>query len=469
MSIVTNFTDFSQSQVHWEHFLPKIVLFCALFSYTFKTIDDVEFFSELTNDLVTPNDDLRRYNAMAFKLNELIKMSTYLKDICISMVEFMFREMTNRDLDYPLMDDDSPKKRDIFLLQSWNLLKRYSFKLLKQIYARNLRKRFCPENHWISSKVCFANFSPQVLSASVDHRNEHFSHVFTVNTANIQNHRLPVPLRDIINMTIAQELPMVIPFEDRVRIFQSFIAHEKRNYDHENYHPTQMVLIRRSHFYEDSFDKLSKNNVSDMKKRIRVQLQSQLGLVETGIDGGGVFREFLAEVLRAAFDPNRAFFKVTSDGLLYPNPNISVLMDNSMSGQHYYFMGRMLGKAIYENMLIDLPFAPFFLTKLLAKNLYSEVDINHLSSLDPEVYHNLISLKQYNKDVADLNLDFTHVSSELGVNIVNELKPNGANIAVTDSNRIEYIHRMADHKLNKQVYPFFGFFDGILRIIFFIL
>jgi hypothetical protein len=32
-----------------------------------------------------------------------------------------------------------------------------------------------------------------------------------------------------------------------------------------------------------------------------------------------------------------------------------------------------------------------------------------------------------------------------------ELKPGGRNIAVTDANKIEYIHLMADYKINKQV------------------
>ncbi len=32
-----------------------------------------------------------------------------------------------------------------------------------------------------------------------------------------------------------------------------------------------------------------------------------------------------------------------------------------------------------------------------------------------------------------------------------ELKPNGRNIAVTDENRIEYIHLVANYKLNKQI------------------
>lgn len=34
---------------------------------------------------------------------------------------------------------------------------------------------------------------------------------------------------------------------------------------------------------------------------------------------------------------------------------------------------------------------------------------------------------------------------------IEELIPNGANIPVNNENRIEYIYRMADYKLNKQI------------------
>lgn len=35
---------------------------------------------------------------------------------------------------------------------------------------------------------------------------------------------------------------------------------------------------------------------------------NNIGLEEVGIDGGGVFREFLSELIKTAFDPNRGFF-----------------------------------------------------------------------------------------------------------------------------------------------------------------
>lgn len=47
---------------------------------------------------------------------------------------------------------------------------------------------------------------------------------------------------------------------------------------------------------------------SDLRPRFRVQMINNIGLEEVGIDGGGVFREFLSELIKTAFDPNRGFF-----------------------------------------------------------------------------------------------------------------------------------------------------------------
>lgn len=66
------------------------------------------------------------------------------------------------------------------------------------------------------------------------------------------------------------------------------------------------------------------------------------GLDEAGIDGGGIFREFLSELLKTGFDPNRGLFLMTTDRLLYPNPQSVSLMEKYT--KHYYFLGRMLGK-----------------------------------------------------------------------------------------------------------------------------
>jgi len=83
---------------------------------------------------------------------------------------------------------------------------------------------------------------------------------------------------------------------------------------------------------------------------MQVQLINFAGLDEAGIDGGGIFREFMTELIRTSFDPNRGFFRYTHDKLLYPNPDARLLFDNYL--QHYFFLGRILGKVdIFFNLL----------------------------------------------------------------------------------------------------------------------
>jgi ubiquitin-protein ligase E3 C len=111
----------------------------------------------------------------------------------------------------------------------------------------------------------------------------------------------------------------------------------------------------------------------------------------------------------------------------------------------------MLGKAIFEKIMVELPMASFFLAKLLAVKHSSDVDLHNLESLDPVLYKNLVYLKNYKGDVADLNLDFTISNNELDEHEVVELKPGGSKIPVTRENKIEYVHLVADYRLNKQI------------------
>ncbi|VDK57989.1 unnamed protein product [Gongylonema pulchrum] len=57
-----------------------------------------------------------------------------------------------------------------------------------------------------------------------------------------------------------------------------------------------------------------------MRRQIRVRMVNWVGLEEAGVDGGGIFREFLSELLQTALDPSRGFFAATHEQLLYPNP-----------------------------------------------------------------------------------------------------------------------------------------------------
>lgn len=60
-------------------------------------------------------------------------------------------------------------------------------------------------------------------------------------------------------------------------------------------------------------------------------------------------------------------------------------------------------------------------------------------------------MQNYDGDVKELSLDFTVTEESFGKWHVVELKSGGKDICVTNENKMQYIHAMANYKLNLQV------------------
>lgn len=154
-----------------------------------------------------------------------------------------------------------------------------------------------------------------------------------------------------------------------------------------------LITIHRDRIVEDGYRQLALLPPHALKGVIRVRFINQQGLDEAGIDQDGVFKEFLEETIKRVFDPSLNLFKTTSDQRLYPSPT-SQMQENHL--QLFEFVGRMLGKAVYEGIVVDVPFASFFLSQLLGQTqqaLYSCMD--ELPSLDTELYRSLTFIKHY--------------------------------------------------------------------------
>lgn len=63
----------------------------------------------------------------------------------------------------------------------------------------------------------------------------------------------------------------------------------------------------------------------------------------------------------------------------------------------------------------------------------------------------VLFLQHYDGDVKELSLDFTVTEESLGKRHIIELKPGGKDAIVTNENKLQYVHAMADYKLNRQV------------------
>lgn len=431
--------------------VPLLAVFCSLYTILLITLHDAEFYSdEITALGVTPQN-------MPFTLEELITISLRLKEVSLGLVELAFpesRPSVREDYrtavttlhEHPII---SPTAQDT---QMWAHLFKVVVGLVQQLHARDLRRQFCPQDHWISKQVVIPMEKPKDFV--VRRQRLRAYRPFQTIRAFTRDELVdgpPLTTKEVRVLTILRELPFLVAFQERVKVFQSLVYRDKLEHQGEEVQfllgRTINLSVRRSHLYEDAFDKLSPDNEPDLRLKMRVQLTNVAGAEEAGVDGGGLFREFLSELLKTAFDPNRGFFMTTNDNLLYPNPHVHLIVEDFT--RHYYFIGRVLGKCLYENLLVELPLAEFFLSKLVGRN--SDVGVHHLASLDPVMYKNLLFLKNFEGDVSELGLDFTVVNDELGETKVEELKPGGSNINVTPVNRIEYIHLTADYRLNKQI------------------
>ncbi|KAJ3088054.1 hypothetical protein HK102_009664 [Quaeritorhiza haematococci] len=401
-------------------------------------------------------------------------------------------------------------------LQSGSLkityMKQLFTKLLQQLHARSARRPFVPASHWLmTSELDMESFTQMAVfegsdaapippaSSSMPATSPSMSGWGGLGRVGLSSVAAASPtgpssLKPKHARTygprhaILKNIPFIIPFETRVNIFREWIQMDRRmiGLDEDYLNPIARVTIRRNQVFEDGYAYLNALGPK-LKNRIAITFVSEQGLVEAGIDGGGVFKEFLTTLTRQAFDVNYGLFQNTSEQLLYPSPQSyasqgklrelknggavsvgGVLIpmfdwDSHTQLKYFEFLGRILGKALYEGILVDAAFATFFLAKWLGRQSY----LDDLPSLDKELYQGLIFLKNYPGDVEkDLALNFAVSQQEFGESTTIDLIPNGATVPVTNENRIRYIYLMAHYKLNVQIQrQCKAFFQGLSDLI----
>ena len=251
---------------------------------------------------------------------------------------------------------------------------------------------------------------------------------------------------------ICSYCPYFIPFHDRVKIFRHFLERDRRDYYSNLPQEVRMnpflsaktVVIRRKYILEDGYSRLDHLGQA-LKCIVRIQFINELGEEEPGVDGGGLFKDFLESLITTAFDTQYGFFKSNPENKLYPNPSSSSVTDQHLD--FFRFFGRMIGKAIYEGILVDVPFAEFFLRKIRGK----KNGFDDLQSLDKELYTNLCFLRGYEGSIEDLGLYFAVEQDNFGRVVVEDLIPGGKDVVVSSASVIKYIHLMANFKLNLQL------------------
>ncbi|XP_014243544.1 ubiquitin-protein ligase E3C-like isoform X2 [Cimex lectularius] len=424
--------------------LPLLTMFSYILKFYYSTMTDEEFYAE------EPNPD---YPAKPFTLAEMVSLSKTLKDIAVGIILLAYPDTHDPGTDQTIQNN-IPTSNANYNIKCWTLLMQEVIGLVSLLNARDLRKPFTKEGHWLSNFISVPDTVPvynSTKSVMAQPFTSSRSNTRSVISHNVEG-QLLLSIHESRNVCLLTLIPFTIAFLKRFSILQNHFDVERFENQNPQVHylqapPHYFVRIRRHYLYEDAFEKLSDENAPDLKLTVKIKMVNKWGLDEAGVDGGGVFREFITELLKTAFDPNRGFFICTNDNELYPNPNVHVICPDFE--KHYFFIGRILGKAIYEGIMAEIPLTDFFLAKLTGdtRNMY----LNNLASLDHELYKNIMNLRRYKGDFAEMGLDFTIYTNQYGQSLSRELKPNGGEIPVTADNVAEYIDLIAKFKMHEEI------------------
>lgn len=424
-----------------QSLIPALSIFITLMMNALKIVDDDDFQNGGVGDTVFP-----------LTLNQVADIVVHCRDLTLGLI----------DLAFPI--NIGPFQQSVMKSSKWANLFQDVTLLTKALHERDNRVCVMPHNFW-------SNHNRNVVVNSSLWQSEYgrrrrarrpFEFVrFLLDNRDSDANEDPPSVSELRNLSIIRNIPFVIPFMQRIEIFTELLLRDRiRNDTGRNRH---FIAVHRATLYEDAFRALQPHLVPDMKSTIRVQMVNWAGLEEAGVDGGGIFREFLFELLQTALDPSRGFFATTHEQLLYPNPLAPFLYPNNFV-DHFYFIGRIIAKLIYEGLLADIRFANFFLLQWMGNPDGTVLDLELVKSYDPLLHKNLKFLKRCStEEIENLDLDFSVMTDNFGVTAKVELKKDGSCIKVTADNRMEYIQLYVNYYLSKRLSPMIAALRSGLR------
>ncbi|KAG8169998.1 hypothetical protein KVR01_000743 [Diaporthe batatas] len=531
----------------WDREWRTILLFLELYVFVLRLTDDEDFFFPLGPANVQTLEVSRLRQCM-LDLEELKSLTLFLRNLSFTLYYNAndLRQHASRHTSRV-----NKNAQDLFgsqwkaLHESSTTQETYSVvsgvdfdtfrgtvtQAMRMVYERDSRRGFLPRDHWLmTSRFDMEGFKSAVVAedqrqreiqdaesededvnfeqdSDSDEQDSYITPAYTTQAArNARLERMRAAhkqeQRKLQVATVAPKLeilrnmPFVIPFDTRVKIFREFVFLDKirRRDGHVEADQWRMSLmhtmpspnraqevlgrhtakVRRGRVFEDAYEQFYELQ-DGLKEPIQITFVDQFDMAEAGIDGGGVTKEFLMSATTEAFSDEQGLFVANSQNSLYPNPcaidqRQTKLRETGLTPdspewreamtnllEQYEFLGRIIGKCLYEGILIDVVFAGFFLLKWAASasDAGYRANINDLRELDQDLYANMMKLKNYPGDVSELGLDFT-IDDQISMPdepvriATRKLAPDGDKMTVTNENKLLYINYVARHRLVAQ-------------------
>ncbi|XP_049282176.1 E3 ubiquitin-protein ligase Nedd-4 isoform X3 [Anopheles funestus] len=201
------------------------------------------------------------------------------------------------------------------------------------------------------------------------------------------------------------------------------------------------IKVRRASILEDSYRVINSVTRLDLlKTKLWVEFEG-----ETGLDYGGLAREWFYLLSKEMFNPYYGLFEYSAmdNYTLQINPNSGLCNEEHLN--YFRFIGRIAGMAIYHGKLLDA----FFIRPFYKMMLQKPIDLKDMEAVDTEYYNSLLYIKE--NDPSSLMLTFSVDEESFGTTNQRELKPNGADLEVCNDNKDEYIRLVIDWRFEARV------------------
>lgn len=233
--------------------------------------------------------------------------------------------------------------------------------------------------------------------------------------------------------------PKVLEFDNKRNYFTRRLHSRGTEVRHSQ--PPLQLSVRRDQVFLDSFKSLYFKSGDEMKYgKLSIRFHG-----EEGVDAGGVTREWFQVLSRQMFNPDYALFTpVASDRTTFHPNRLSAV--NPEHFMFFKFIGRIIGKALYEGRVLDCHFSRAVYKRILGK----PVSLKDMETLDLDYYKSLLWMLE--NDITDIITETFSVETEaFGETQVIDLKENGRNIPVTESNKHEYVRLVVEYRLTGSV------------------
>ncbi|KAJ1568567.1 putative E3 ubiquitin-protein ligase, partial [Cladochytrium tenue] len=216
--------------------------------------------------------------------------------------------------------------------------------------------------------------------------------------------------------------------------------------------PFLSLHVRRDFLIEDSLNQLQSRHI-DLKKKLKIVF-----LHEDGVDAGGLTKEWFLLLVRDLFHPLYGMFVFDEDSQLCWF-NVASLENT----EEYRLVGIVVGLAIYNSTILDVPFPSACYKKLLNQ----PVGLEDLKMLRPALGRGLEQLLEYDGDDVEAVFcrDFVAEYDAWGATVRVPLVPGGESIPVTRRNRRDFVDRYVAWILNDSIEKQFGAFrEGFYHV-----